>query len=231
MIKNACLAVVAVIASITTCSGQNYSVRYMGKNHINVDGKANDPAWQKTDSINHFVSPWKSDPVERTVFRATYDDSFFYFFFQVEDKKIITSEKKEEVAVTYGDRIELFFSRDTSLVPYYCFEISPTGLVYDYEAKYHRKFFPKWHAEGVRIKTTVSDHRYTVEGAIPTSFIKTISGISNLRGNTIVAGLFRGDRDIQSASEDDIAWISWIRPAVSQPDFHIRSAFGTFTFE
>ena len=231
MIKNACLSVAAVIALITTCAGQNYSVRYIGKNVINVDGKPNDPAWQKSDSINHFVSPWKSDPVEKTVFRATYDDSFFYFFFRVEDDKIITSEKKEEVAVTYGDRIEIFFSRDTSLNPYYCFEISPTGLVYDYKAKYHRNFFPEWHAEGVHVKTTVSDHHYTVEGAIPTSLIKTICGVNNLRGKAILAGVFRGDRDIQSPSEDDITWISWMRSAVTQPDFHIPSAFGTFTFE
>jgi len=174
---------------------------------------------------------WKSDPVERTIFRAAYDHSFFYFLFQVEDDKIITSQKKDEVSVTDGDRIEIFLSRDTSLNPYYCFEISPTGLVYDYEAKYHRDFFPKWHAKGVRVKTTVSDHAYTVEGAIPMSLIKTISGIKNLHGNTIVAGLFRGDKDIRSTSEDDITWISWVRPAVSQPDFHIPSALGTFTFE
>jgi hypothetical protein len=232
MIKSAGFAIVAIIQLITTCDGQYYPVRYLGNNaHINVNGKPNEPQWYKADSINTFISAWKNDPIEQTVFRAAYDDSFFYFTFTAHDKIIITSENKEEFAVTEADRVELFFSRDSLLNPYYCFEISPTGIVYDYEAQYHRQFFAKWHAEGVLVHTAVHEDNYIIEGSMPLSLIKTISGIENLHGKTVFAGVFRADKDVRSGSQDDFTWISWIRPAARQPDFHIPSALGTFTFE
>jgi hypothetical protein len=232
MIKSAGFAVVAVIGLISSCVGQNYLVRYLGNNaHININGQRNDSQWNKADSIITFISPWKNDAIEKTVFQSAYDDSLFYFTFSVHDNIIITSKSKEELAVTEADRVELFFCRDTLLNPYYCFEISPTGLVYDYKAQYHRQFFPEWHAEGVRVQTAVRGENYTIEGSMPLSLIKTIAGLENLHGTTMRGGVFRADKDIRSASEDDFTWISWIHPAVSQPDFHIPSAFGTFTFE
>jgi len=216
----------------TPVSDSIFTVRYLPQNNITIDGKFSESEWVKCNSITRFISPWKKDPVEKTNFYAAYDDTLFYFVFTVSDNKIITSSKHDEIAVTEGDRIEIFFSRDSTLRPYYCFEISPDNLVYDYQAQFHRKFFAKWRATGVKVASGKINGGYVVEGVIPISLIKEIKGISgSVRGKSILAGLFRGDKDIVSTTEDDITWISWIKPHSDQPDFHIPSAFGTFKFE
>jgi hypothetical protein len=208
-----------------------YNVRYLPANNIKIDGKITENDWKKCESLNSFVSPWKTDAIENTIFRSAYDDKYFYFSFEVSDNKIITSSKKEEIAATEADRVEIFFSPDKLMTPYYCFEIAPNELVYDYKAQFHRQFFGEWNATGVLVKASILKNKYTIEGAIPLSLIKDINGISgSIRGSSVLAGVFRADKDIVSSSEDDFTWISWIPPHADHPDFHIPSALGTFKF-
>ncbi|HUQ67719.1 MAG TPA: carbohydrate-binding family 9-like protein [Flavitalea sp.] len=210
----------------------DYRVKYLTNSKIKVDGRLKESDWKKCKRITNFVSPWKNVPLESTVFRAAYDERNFYFAFEVTDNKIITSPKKEEIAATEADRVELFFSHDTSMIPYYCFEMAPNELVYDYKAQFHRQFFAEWRAAGVTVKACISKNKYVIEGVMPLSLIAQINGTtSSLRGTSVLAGVFRADKDIVSSSEDDFTWISWIRPNADQPDFHIPSALGTFKFE
>jgi chondroitin AC lyase len=207
-----------------------FTVSRISPSTISVDGKLEN-RWLQTDSITTFISPWKNTTAGPTTFRAAHDSSYFYFIFTVSDSKVIAPTDAEEASVTKGDRIELFFSADSSLATYYCFEIAPNGLIYDYRATLHRNFFPEWQSSGVNIKSNIHSSGYTIEGAIPKLFFETFINERGFEADSIYAGVFRAERNFSSASEEDFTWLSWIKPNATQPDFHIPSAMGIFKFE
>ncbi|MGI9551771.1 MAG: sugar-binding protein [Aurantibacter sp.] len=186
---------------------------------IKVDGVIDEGAWEQVSLIEKLVSPWDKDGSDKTKFRAFVSTNYFNFCFQVEDNTLITVPFEKELSVASEDRIELFFSNDTTLAKYYCIEIDPKGNVLDYSAKYYRDFSENWNFKSKKAATKITDTGYTVEGKISLKELNEL-GVSN----PFYLVIFRGD--FKRPKLDDVTWFSWIIPSSSQPDFHIPSTFG-----
>ena len=129
----------------------------------------------------------------------------------------------------YSDRVEIFFRQDNLLSPYYCLEMDPIGRVFDYEARYHRKFNVAWNwpENELLVKADQTHDGYTIEGRISKQSLRQL-GLLN--SEKLEVGLFRGECINLNAETPEIKWISWVKPDSMTPDFHIPSAFGVLHF-
>lgn len=183
--------------------------------------------WEGAASVE-IRPPW-NDP-GRVVARACFffDDSLLHFAFYADDTTVNLFTSGDELSVTKGDRMELFFASSGDLSDYFCFEISPAGKVLDYRAKYKRQFDYGWHLPGLSVTTHIGSKGYVVRGEIPMSFIRRLWGRvqGDRRRHALYAGVFSAD--YYGEKEEDVVWNSWVIPMSDKPDFHIPSALGRF---
>lgn len=229
---------------------QTYQVRWRPSAKIELDGRADEPAWAQAVVEKHFVFPWKQSPAPTTEFRALWDDVNFYFSYRVQDADIVVLERlAEERDVVFEDRAEFYLCRDERMKDYFCCEIDSRGRVFDYRASYYRRFDPKWNFAGLETKGSPLPDGYEVEGRIPLKDISAL-GFPTLRsGAKIRFGIYRAefshDRSgrpvVQQKSIHNLGrqvegpppieeWISWVDPKTKEPDFHVPASLGWLEF-
>src|SRR5258705_12804173 len=149
--------------------------------------------WKQAEIINSFFYPWEIEERDSSLtFKSVHDNEWLYCLFQVLDEDIkFYVNRNDKVEVTYGDRVEIFFTPDKTLSSYYCLEIDPLGRVYDYRASYHRKFDPEWTwPDGhLIVEARQKENGYEVKCKISIESLKKIGVLNN---GEIVAGLYRG---------------------------------------
>ncbi len=209
-----------------------YSVKRIASNLQTLDSKAMNPIWEQANVNSDFSFPWEEKTPPKTSFRALYDNEFFYFRFDVEDDNVLTHVKDDhKMEVVDSDRVEIFFRQDEKLNPYYCLEMDARGRVLDYVTRYYRDFDYEWQwpaSDNLSVKASENKEGYIVEGAISLSSLKEL-GL--LKDNVLEAGLYRGYCMKLPNPEAELRWISWVNPAVEEPDFHIPSSFGKLELE
>ncbi len=196
-----------------------------------VDGHADPAEWSSAVSLTDFSLHWESVSAPRTGFRGLHDGSFLYFCYEAVDTNLVLWETvAEEMDVVYEDRVELFFTPDRRMAPYYCFEIDPLGRALDNSGSLGKPIDPGWNCTGLLLAGTHGPESYTVEGRIP---LASLAEIGVYRpGEPMLTGLFRAEfNGTGKPRSPDMHWISWIRPDSDRPNFHIPSAFGCFVFE
>ncbi len=216
-------------ASSTDTAG--LSIPYIPEIYLKIDGNLSD--WENIESyflVDEFYSPWRKKAFGKTVFKAVRDTEWFYFYFDVADHNLIIAPFTEESDVALGDRVEFFVSGDIQLSNYYCVEVSPNGDILDYQARYYREFDNSWNLENMDIKTGKSDEGYCVEGKLPISFLKNLDPSSKDNSFKIWLGLYRAEFNRMGEEDNQINWISWIKPKSDHPDFHISSSFQLVNF-
>lgn len=190
------------------------------ESEIVADGIIDEDAWEQARVIKGLVSPWPNEEnVDKTTFRAFVSPKYLNFVFDVRDNTVTTVPFENEASVEREDRVELFFSSDTTLARYYCIEIDPNGNVLDYSAAHYRDFNQSWDFTSKELAAKITETGYMVEGKISLLELKEL-GISS----PFYLGIFRAD--YKSLVTEDVTWFSWIRPESPTPDFHIPSAFG-----
>jgi hypothetical protein len=120
------------------------------------------------------------------------------------------------------DRVELFFSKDSVMDKYYSLEIDPKGRALSYEASYYRNFTFEWEPpEGFSAAGHIHNNGYTVEGAVPLSFLSDLFDANGF----IYAGFYRAQFGV---TNDTLVenWLTWQDPITAKPDFHVPSSFG-----
>lgn len=189
--------------------------------HISVDGKKDD--WAQTPvAISGLIAPWDGAVKDQTTFSVCHDRKNLYFIYEVSDSTIIYNNEKTEASVGSSDRIEFFFSKDTTMTDYYCAEIDPHGKVMDYHAKFYRKFNFDWNFKGLKLGTYVGKNTYIVEGSIPLKTLEDM-GVISPEGE-MCFGVYRAD--YYGPEEEQVIWSSWIIPDAADSDFHIPSSLG-----
>ncbi len=201
--------------------GSSYKLYY-----TNTQGAA---VWDSCVKLSTLHAPWEGERADGTVFQAYYDTVFVHFRFMVNDTSIAVSDSLSEEAVAMGDRVELFFSADTSLENYYCLEMAPGGRLLDYRASWYRKFDSGWNLEGLDLQSPHTAKGYTVTGSIPVAFFRQLTGSPRTAGMKLKLGIFRAETRIGKEGKD-FTWYSWINPGSKEPDFHIPAAFGELIF-
>jgi hypothetical protein len=236
---------------MTKPSEQTYVVRWLPDAAIVLDGKADEPAWQKAAVENHFVFPWKNAPAPKTEFRAVCDGTNLYFTFRIQDTDIVVLDhlSSEEDAV-FEDRAEAYFSRDDRMKDYYCFEIDSRGRIFDYRGSYWRHLDTKWNFQDLEARGSTIPGGYEVEGRLPLRSFETVGFPAIHPGSKIRCGLYRAefshDRSGRPVDQKKTLhnlgrkiegpppieeWISWVDPKVKEPDFHIPASLGWLEFE
>ena len=187
-------------------------------------------SWSHAHEISDFNYPWENSGKGGMKFRAMYNRAWLYLLYEVEEPQVrVYRNTGAKIEVTMSERVEIFMRKNDKMNPYYCLEIDPTGLVYDYEAKFHREFNPAWYwPKGhLIIKGEEISQGYRVQCAIS---LESLRQLELLNGKNIEAGLFRG-RCMKEGANADLKWISWVKPDSATPDFHIPSAFGMLHLE
>ncbi len=182
-------------------------------------------------TVTEFGFPWSEKPSPRTVFRTRTDGDLLRFAFEVDDDDVVVSDAWDgESTVDGEDRVEIFFARDADLADYWCIEIDPLGRVHDYHARHYRVFDADWDCPGLKAEGSSTPTGYAVRGSIPLATLAELMGRPIGRGSELRVGLFRAEfrgEGPEARGEADDNWISWARPAVEKPDFHVPEAFRT----
>lgn len=228
-----------------TPSGQTYAARWIPPGSIRLDGRADEPVWAQAVAEKRFAFPWKTAPAPETEFRALWDDEHLYFAFRVQDSDIVLVENwRDELDAVFEDRVELYFSRDDKLREYFCAELDPRGRVFDYRARFYRRFNTGWTFPGLEAKGDRRPGGYEVEGRISLRALRGLGFPLARPGVRIRIGLyraeFRHDRSGRTPAPSALhtlgrqppdpppieEWISWVNPNTPEPDFHVPSSLG-----
>ncbi len=179
--------------------------------------------------LSEFSFPWREEEAPSTRFRARHGEGWLHFVFDVIDADLVVGMEGDEVERVLGsDRVELFFADAADLSGYYYgLEMDPAGRVYDYRARTYRQFDPHWRVESLDFRSEIVCGGYRVEGQIA---MEELAELGCLRGNEMVAGVYRAEFSHGPDGEIRQDWISWIDPETPHPDFHVASSFGRFAF-
>jgi len=232
-----------------TPGNQTYVARWIPPGSIRVDGRADEPAWAQAVVEKRFVFPWKGVAAPETEFRALWDNEHLYFAFRVQDVDVVVVDNwRDERDAVFEDRVEIYFSRDDALREYFCAEIDPHGRVFDYRARFYRRFEPEWTFTGLEAKGNRRHDGYEVEGRIPLRALAALGFPTARPGVKIRLGLYRAefshDRSGRAAALSARhtlgrqppgpppveEWISWVNPKTAEPDFHVPSSLGWLEF-
>jgi hypothetical protein len=191
----------------------------------------NSPDWPNVTALTDFSFPWTDSPTPATAFRAALYDDTFHFRFEILDQDIVLGDApttREKVLAS--DRAEIFFAADPNLASYYCLEIDPRGLVFDYHMRFYRQMDDAWSCLGLQITANILPHGYEITGHLPLQTLRDI-GVLKPASNRIIAGLYRAEFSHAPDNSTIQDWISWIDPQTDHPDFHVPTSFGTLLLE
>ena len=199
-----CIALASVVGDRVGADecARTYTVGPVGATTPRIDGVLDENEWPVPGWEGELVFPWRDVPAPETSFIVHADGAALYFAFWVADEDIVVVDgpPDDESLVARGDRVELFFARDDKLRDYYTIEIDPEGRVLDYRARFYR---PRRALESMGLNLP--------SGRRP-----------------LLAGVFRAEFSHRGGEAPHESWISWVRPWVPRPDFHVPSAFGCF---
>lgn len=204
---------------------------------IRLDGKADEPAWQKAQTLDFVVFWQKRKPKTATQARLLWDDQFLYFTAEMEDSDLYADIKERNGMLWFNDVFELFFKPRTDRLPYYEFQVNAANAQLEL-------FFPSRGSGGYQraAKTTKfgmesavalhgtlndwtdKDKGWTVEGRIPLSAFEA-SGDKPKPGDKWRFALCRYD---YSAAFDEPETSS--TAPLTQPSFHRYEDYGELTF-
>lgn len=187
--------------------------------------------WESAIVLKDFSYPWEDDNPPELSFRALYDADKFYFKYEVEDALVLTYvDTNDKMEVVNSERVEIFFQVDDKLETYYCLEMDPLARVLDYKAAHYRNmtFDWEWPDKELVVATKKTANGYELEGSIT---LQSLRDLGILKGNTIHAGLYRGECVKLEGDKAILRWISWVDPKTPEPDFHVASSFGKFILE
>jgi hypothetical protein len=183
--------------------------------------------WSQIHTINDFNYPWQSEKAPETSFQAFYDSKDLYFrfvAFVLNPLIFVKDNHKDEVLKS--ERVEIFLRKDYRMTPYFCFEIDPLGRLFDYKASYYRQFeYTEHWIEPLFIHSVIENDKYCIQGKFN---LKALRKLGLLINNEIQIGLFRAHCTKIENNKATFKWISWVKPDIEKPDFHVPTAFGTF---
>jgi hypothetical protein len=152
--------------------------RAVGK--ITVDGKLDEPAWEKAQYLDDFRLPETIEkPQEATAARFLWDDQHLYFAAVCEDKDVYALHKTHDSNTWEDDAVELFLKPQDHAHHYYEVHVTALNTTLDLliprrgAGTFHR--FTPWESDirsAVIVKGTLNEWRDTdkgwiVEAAIP----------------------------------------------------------------
>jgi hypothetical protein len=205
---------------------------------VKLDGKADEPAWQKAQVLEDFAVFWqKRKPKTATKARLLWDEQYLYFFAEMEDSDLYADVKQRNGMAWLNDVFELFFKPRQDRLAYYEFQVNaantPLELFFPSRgAGGYQRFAPLTRfgmESAVTLQGTLNnwqdtDKGWTVEGRIPLTAFET-SGDRPTAGAKWRFALCRYDY----SKAFDHPETSSTAP-LTQSDFHRYEDYGELTF-
>jgi uncharacterized repeat protein (TIGR03806 family) len=206
---------------------------------IEIDGKADEAAWQQAESIDKFGQSWLKEnakpPKTATKARLLWDRDNLYFFAELEDHDLFGDIVEHDGRTWLNDVFEMFFRPDENKPAYYEFQINAAGTMLD--IYFQRKGIPfdqakidgefKWKSAVVRRGSldnrTDRDEGWTVEGRIPWDDFSRTGG-RPAEGDVWRFALCRYDYTLNEKPE-----LSSSAP-LTQPSFHQLEDYARLKF-
>jgi len=203
---------------------------------LTIDGKLDEPVWQKARTSGAFVNTLTGAPMPvKTEVKVAWDDKFIYFGFQNVDTDVWSAFKKRDDKLWTQEAVEIFIDANGDGKDYIELQVNPHGAIFDSYLPAHRKNDNAWNSklqaavvvDGTVDKRDDKDKGWTVEIALPWEDAKG-KGSYELKpptvGSTWRVNFFRMDlpqKKPQVAS-------GWSPPLVG--DFHKLDRFGKLVF-
>ena len=209
---------------------------------VTVDGKADDPAWQRAEPVD-FLFPWsrigEGDRAQSTVARMLWDDDNLYIIYVCDDPYLDSEVTEHDGPVYEEDAVEIFATPNPDdLSAYFGYEMNITPALLDYiafEAGEHSTKviqFP-WESEGVQLATTydgtLNDHSdidrgWILEIAIPFENFRHLGG----RIPPKVGDMWR--LNLNRTKGDKGRFSQWSDTRAENASFHHSAYFGKAYF-
>lgn len=194
------IALVLILCAACGARGQNLFERYAARlteprvydcfrtadgteNRLHIDGRLDEPVWQRTVSVEPFVDIRGKDfpaPAQNTSVRLLWDDDCLYIGAEIEETSITAHLTQRDTIIYHDNDFEVFLDPDGDGCHYFEFETNARGVLLDLMLdKGYRSggsFFIPWNCEGVRLAVRCdgtlncsrdTDRGWTVEMAIP----------------------------------------------------------------
>jgi len=108
---------------------------------IEIDGQADEAAWEQAELIDHFYMPWagvKGQPVKAaTRARLLWDRQYLYFFATLDDKDLFADITDHDGNTWFNDVFEMFIKPAVDKPGYYEFQVNAANTQLD-------MFIPRW---------------------------------------------------------------------------------------
>ena len=158
---------------------------------IQIDGSADEGAWQHSQRIDDFTLPWLQDKARpaKTATRARllWDREFIYFFADMDDGDLYADVKEDDAQIWDNDVFEMFLKPADDRPAYYEFQVNAAGAKLDMllprrgaggfvrfrkDGEFHIDAVVK--LRGTLNDWTDTDKGWSVEGRIPwRDFVRT----------------------------------------------------------
>ena len=213
---------------------------------IMVDGRLDEAGWAGAPLISFLRPGTLLPPHAPTAGRMLYDDHCLYVAFQATDEDVWATYTARDSRLWEEDVLEIFLKTHPALDPYYEFNFSPLGMVYDaFYAKraaggYTR--WSKWNCAGLRVAASVQgtvgdwkdrDRGWTVEAAIPFADLPTLAGRAPRPGDVWQFNLARYDYSVYQPEGVEMTAsgpLTLVAP-VTKPNFHEYENWRKMRFE
>lgn len=176
---------------------------------LTIDGKLDEPAWERATPITHFVDiSGENYPTPRytTTAKMLWDDNYLYVAAKVDDPHVWADITERDAVVYYNNDFEVFIDPDGDGQNYFEIETNALGTVFDlsitraYRAPKGTFVQFQWNCSGLQIATHIdgtlndasdTDKGWTVEMAIPRKAIANDFNNPLEAGKTIRLGFSR----------------------------------------
>ena len=216
------------------------AIRLVEGEQIEVDGKADEAAWQKAPWTRYWGLPnGKSTPTDNPAPRArarfVWNEQNLYIAVECEDADVWSTFTQRDSNTWEQEVIEVFIDADGDRKDYIELQVTPANVVFDARFEKHRSDLAKaraWTLEGWKTAVSVdgtlnqrddADKGYVVEMAIPVAKVPGASAPLKHR-DAWRLNLFRwdfpkGKKQVAAAFSPPIV-----------PDFHALDRFGKLRF-
>ena len=214
-------------------------VAYRTEGALNIDGKLDEPSWQKAQSTEEFEDisgKGFAAPKYKTTAKMLWDDDFLYVGAILEEPNIIAKLTQRDTIIYYDNDFEVFIDPDSDGHNYFEIEVNANNVLFDLMLdKPYRvggEFFLQWdcpgiqsgiHVEGTLNNPNDTDKYWSVEMAIPRQAL-TLSFNNLLKAGNIWRINFSRVEWLKKPEEN------WVWNATGRIDMHMPDRWGYLLF-
>ena len=243
-----CLAFLAMGSAMAQTVSQKYEryltdprsyVCYRTEGTLNIDGKLDEPSWQKapsTEAFEDISGKGFATPKYETTAKMLWDDDYLYVGAILEEPNIVAKLYQRDTIIYYDNDFEVFIDPDTDGHNYFEIEVNANNVLFDLILdKPYRvggDFLLQWdcpgiksaiHVEGTLNNPNDTDKYWSVEMAIPRQAL-TLSFNNLLKAGNVWRINFSRVEWLKKPEEN------WVWSATGRIDMHMPERWGYLLF-